>query len=366
MNGIKDMTQLITRTATANDDIETPHYVFEAASVSQLGQYHDKNEDRAVYTQHFFAIADGVGGGTNGDIAAETLLRYCADIVNWQDPEQLQQAIIASEPVVQAALQQVGNQRGATTLAAAWLNDKGQGFISWVGDVRLYHLQQQAGEVKITQLTIDQTYANLGEISSTGKQDSPARMIGTNAVGKPPVVAITLAEHDCLLIASDGVHRFVDPQTIAACCQPLLSPNYSLNKVCQQLVETALDNQGYDDTTALLVRFKPKPVLNRASVTAEEPVMVDFPQVDTLPKVVSNSKATWRNYPAWRYGFVAACVCALGVVLGYATAKATRLNPVANECPPVVNIPSFQIEPLPTSTWLTPLTPDNPATQGKK
>lgn len=359
------MTLGITRTATANDDMESPpsHYVFEAASVSQLGQYHDKNEDRAVYTQHFFAVADGVGGGSHGDIAAEALLSYCAEIINWQNPEQLQQAIIASETVVQAAIRQVGNQRGATTLAAAWLNDEGKGFISWVGDVRLYHLQQQDGRLNVTQLTTDQTYANLGEISSTGKQDSPARMIGTNAVGIPPILPITLAEHDCLLIVSDGVHRFVEPQTIAECCQPLLDVNYSLNKICQQLVETALDNKGYDDTTALLVRFKPKPCYSESVVEACLPISSCLEQ-DNVKNIAS--KNSGQHYSARRYGLTAVCIGILGIVIGYGVAKLTTPIAVLNECPTAVNIPLLNIEPLPPLTLFETPTANDHQQQGKK
>lgn len=344
------------RTEADWDDAIEPPSVFEAASVSQLGLYHDKNEDRAMYTKHFFAIADGVGGGSNGDIAAEVLLNYCTQIHNWQDSKSLQQAIIASEAIVQAALQQAGEQRGATTLAGAWLNTNGQGFISWVGDVRLYHLQIHNNQVQLSQLTIDQTYANLGEMASNGKQDSPARMIGTNAVGTPPVLPISLAEHDCLLILSDGVYRFVDTQDLNDYCQALRNPQASLNSVCQQLVEAAIDNQGYDDATALLVRFKPKKtptaiVVPHIESTTDEQELLYIPT--PLPVM-----AAWRKHSVWLYSCVIFVLCMTSAALGYGVAKATTPT-IA--CPTQINIPSFKVAPLPELELLKqPITPVQP------
>jgi len=242
---------------------------FEAASVSQRGSYHERNEDRALYTKHFFGIADGVGGGANGDIAAQTLIDYCANIPHWQDAHLLQQALIQSDAVVQTALQQHDSAQGASTLAAAWLNEQGQGFISWVGDVRLYHLQHHAQQIQVTQLSIDQSYDYLGEISPSGQQDAPARMVGSGAVGVPPIQAIQLQQHEALLILSDGVYRFLEDNQLATTCQQLLH-HPSLNSICQQLVELAIEQGSYDDATALMVRLKPSFVVPSASNTATQ------------------------------------------------------------------------------------------------
>ncbi len=77
------------------------------------------------------------------------------------------------------------------------------------------------------------------------------------------------------------------------------------------------------------------------------------------------SIAAWRGYSVWYYVSVAMCVFLSGLVLGYALSSAVMSKPMASTCPPTLNIPLFQIEPLPTSTWPTPSTPDNPVIQGK-
>lgn len=86
------------------------------------------------------AVADGVGGGARGDVAADTLVTHCqhmptsaygqaADMAEW-----LKQA----EAVVQQALRQVTYSPGAATMAAAWLGADGHGHVMRVGHARAY------------------------------------------------------------------------------------------------------------------------------------------------------------------------------------------------------------------------------------
>lgn len=280
-----------------------PLLCYEAACHSQMGNYHERNEDRAVYTDHFFAVADGVGGGRNGDVAAETILEHCAGLAGWQDAEALRQGVLHGEQLVRNRLRELSRDKGATTLAAAWLQASGQGWITWVGDVRIYRLACRNAEIELSCLTMDHTYGNLGEISPQGNPDNLARMIGVGAIGQPPVEPVILAKGDSLLICSDGLYRFLDEDSLRQQVQMLASPMADLNALCRQLVDAALANGGYDDCTALVVSFRPvpdcQPLRENRVTTASVPI-------STRPGLVWPRRWSWIGVGLWLSSLVLA------------------------------------------------------------
>jgi protein phosphatase len=196
------------------------------------------------------ALADGVGGGARGEVAAEALARHCVDVPGelLGKPAALAQWMRLAEGQVQLRLREVTFSPGAATLAAAWLDDGGIGYFTRVGDCRLYLCR--AGEVSA--LTADQTYAQVGETPPPGVPDNaPARMIGTGCAGDIELQKIALFPGEGLLLCSDGLHNGLDEKKIA---EIIRDKGSQLEHVCAALADAAREAGSEDDITVLIAQ----------------------------------------------------------------------------------------------------------------
>jgi serine/threonine protein phosphatase PrpC len=227
------------------------------------GSRHLINEDRLAHravqfpgeaSQALFAaLADGVGGGARGDVAAQALVEYSVAL---HPSDYLRAAAIAThlagaDEHVQAALREVTFAPGATTLAAAWLGSDGRGHILRVGDSRLYRLTPECLEP----LTQDQTYAHTGEPVPDGyAPDDLANMIGTGHMGEPEIQPIHLAPGSHLLLCSDGLHRGLDDPALHNGFYAALSTHKGqLEPVARALCQAARAAGSEDDISLILI-----------------------------------------------------------------------------------------------------------------
>jgi len=242
-----------------------------AAYASEAGSGHARNEDCCSHVpsaEHpgFCGVADGVGGGAHGEIASSVLLRHCARAPKeiYGDPAKLLDWLNRGDSKVREAIARRTDQTGAATLAAAWFPTQRTAYLLNVGDCRVYQLRPRnrtrghGGRYAIEQLTVDQTYASFAQQPPpNGQPDDPARMVGTGAVGTPPVVKAQLRDQELLLLCSDGVHRFISDEEIADLVSRGLGAGGSLEGVCDALVRAARRNGSQDDASALLVLRRP-------------------------------------------------------------------------------------------------------------
>jgi len=233
----------------------------EAAYSCETGQRHDVCEDRADATYEdgklvFVGVADGVGGGAYGEIASATILEHCrsASPEIRLSSDALKNLVLDSDAVVRRAIEQRTTRPGAATFAAAWFVGPSRATVVHIGDCRIYRITPCRGPWKIEALTADQTYGYLGEVPPRGDPDDPARMVGTGAVGEPPITEIRLREGQLLLLCSDGLHKSVANDYIACVCAHNLVGGRTLHETCRQLAAAAVDCGSHDDITALLVR----------------------------------------------------------------------------------------------------------------
>ena len=238
-----------------------------SAFASATGTAHALNEDCCLHSPAadrpvFCAVADGVGGGAHGEVASHALVQHCAAAAPevYRDPVRLADWLKQGDAVVRAAIARRSEQRGASTLVAAWFLSSGRVHLSNIGDCRAYHLRPGGfGQGwHIRQLTQDQTYASQNRNPPQGGSPlDPACMAGVGAVGEPPVLRLRLAEHECLLLCSDGLHKFVEDADMARLVGLGLHEGMGLQTLCQRLVEAAQRNGSYDDISALLVQRRP-------------------------------------------------------------------------------------------------------------
>lgn len=192
-----------------------------------------------------FAVADGVSGNVGGREAAEMTVRtvsadYYATPDTWLTQISLDKVITAANRWVLAQAASNKQMTGmATTLSLMVL--KGRRYVmAHVGDTRIYRLRGQT----LSQLTTDHVW------------DRPdMRHVLKRAVGLDNHLSVDYAEGllevgDVYAIMSDGVWEPLGSQAIHAGMMKYDSPQL----IAEHLTKEALNRQGNDNTTALVIR----------------------------------------------------------------------------------------------------------------
>jgi PPM family protein phosphatase len=130
-------------------------------------------------------------------------------------------------------------------------------FTLHVGDTRCYLFRQ--GE--LTQLTRDHTVAQLladsGEITPEQLATHKQRHVLTSAIGghegmiKADVQRYTLEDGDLVLLCSDGLSDLVKEGNMVRVLEKKSSPQ----KMCEKLVDMALEQGGRDNITVIIGRY---------------------------------------------------------------------------------------------------------------
>ena len=218
---------------------------------------------------HLFVVADGVGGGPEGDRASEdtisALLKYVGETVGCFNAasatrehemfERLEQTV---RDVHEDLLDSYGPgaQAPATTLTMVLLIWP-RAYLVHVGDSRAY--VRRGG--KVQQLSRDQTFGEymvtLGAWTEEQAATSRPGATLTSAVGGPqfePVVGLVdLEGGDSILLCTDGLTKHVSDERIA---EVLAQPDDAAT-MSQVLMDEALAAGGTDNITVIVVRTKP-------------------------------------------------------------------------------------------------------------
>ncbi len=189
------------------------------------------------------ALADGVSGGKEGRTAAELAVRALVEGF-YAMPDTLGPARAMQTPLVaynrwlnaQARGEAMANS--ATTFTALALRGR-RAHLVHVGDSRAWRFS--AG--RLTCLTTDHV-----------RPEPDLRHVLIRALGIEPELrldhaTIELAEHDRLLLTSDGVHGVLSAARIAA----ILGENASAEATAERLTEASLEAGGQDNATALVL-----------------------------------------------------------------------------------------------------------------
>ena len=189
------------------------------------------------------ALADGVSGGKEGRAAAELAVRTLIDGF-YEQPDILGPARAMQAPL--AAFNRWLHSQGrgetmtnsATTLTALALRGRSAHLVH-VGDSRAW---RWSGE-RLTCLTVDHVRPE------PDLRHVLIRAVGLEAELRLDHATVELAQHDRLLLTSDGVHGALSPARIAA----ILAEQLSAEATATALTEAALDAGGRDNATALVI-----------------------------------------------------------------------------------------------------------------
>jgi PPM family protein phosphatase len=220
---------------------------------------------------HIFVVADGFGGAPAGEqasaIAVESIEDFLTNTLKWffrlkgaekeKALAEFQEALRRADARIfeQSADHPELNGMGTTlTLAYSLGTDL---FVAHAGDSRCYLFRGSSLE----RLTRDHTLAAvLAESKSmTADEASRQRMshIITNAVGgrspgvHPEIQKRELTPGDVLLLATDGLTRYVTDPQIAA----ILAAEPDPKSACEHLMTLALDAGGRDNVTVVVASY---------------------------------------------------------------------------------------------------------------
>ncbi len=243
---------------------------FESCAQTHIGR-RSNNEDRFCHEPllGLFAVADGVGGYEGGEIAAGLAIEQLREFVhrNERDPEGTwpckghrgqshhENLLMAAAELAHQHIEQHREgrlaQMGSTLVALKLFSDRA--VIAHVGDSRAYLLR---GEV-LDALTVDHSlYAQLqaGGLAPPraefGYRNIITRALGMEGAHHADVSTVELRPGDVLLLCSDGLHDPLSHQQLREVLLQAPSPA----SACQRLVDLALEENGSDNITVVVIK----------------------------------------------------------------------------------------------------------------
>jgi len=244
------------------------HAYLALGAKTDLGRVRENNEDKFDFLEpddaavlgtkgRVYAVADGMGGHSAGQIASELALNvfirsYYAD-GNPDVPASLERAVReANAYVVDVARTVPGRNGMGATLTAVVVRDDDI-YVAQVGDSRCYLLR----EGRFDQVTEDHSWVaeqvRAGSMTLQEAEASPFRNVITRSMGgapevEPDVSAVKIQPGDRFLLCSDGLSGMVSDEEMAE----LLSQGTPSVSVWN-LIDRANQYGGKDNVTALVL-----------------------------------------------------------------------------------------------------------------
>jgi len=232
-------------------------------ALSDIGCVRENNEDAFGFDESLgvYVVCDGMGGLDSGEVASS---RAVAAILSSFRSTAQSDATVSSRLLMSIY---AGNRdvfetgripplRGMGTTAVAAAIDGNRILIANVGDSRAYLLDK--GQSR--QITIDHSYINElirnGTLTAESAQSADVeamqsiitRAIGITSEVEPDIFTVELHPGAAILLATDGLTRYVQSPEIAAV---VASVDPAL--VCASLIQLAKVRGGHDNITCLLL-----------------------------------------------------------------------------------------------------------------
>ena len=247
----------------------------QSVGLSDTGLVRKSNQDRILIDDALglYLIADGVGGQSHGDTAAEMAIhsghyfvRASSDLLDasWPFGYDADRSMNENRlmTAIQLANREIRNLKSASaehaeansTLVGVLL-EGGRATIGNVGDSRLYLMRDNV----LKQLTIDDTWVGQlvrsGALTELQAKNHSMRNVVTQAMGSEEIEIHTCEEDlqagDILLLTTDGVHGVVE---LPALCSILASCR-TLEDGARRMIQAALDQGAPDNASCILVRY---------------------------------------------------------------------------------------------------------------
>ncbi len=228
------------------------------AAATDTGLRRTANEDSYVAMSPIFAVADGMGGHSAGDLASAAVVHRLAEVASagFGTSREVNRAL-------QSATDDIGEIAGDTELgvgttvtgALLTLQEQDPFFAVFnIGDSRVYSLEHN----ELTQITVDhsvvQELVDAGTLTRDEADHHPdsniiTRAVGFNSVPAPDYWMIPVRVGLRLLLCSDGLTKELSDERIRLHLASGLSPEVT----AAALVDAALAAGGRDNITTVVL-----------------------------------------------------------------------------------------------------------------
>jgi len=247
-------TQQVGTVALARDPAPTSALVFASAAHSDRGAVRSVNQDAFIDRPdlRLWAVADGMGGLTDGDVASRMVCDSLADTpiaanLDAQCETVIEQLKRVNDYLRRSAQREINPIHSGSTVVVLLIRGNACAVL-WAGDSRAYRLRDGV----LSQLTVDHSWSagdgGAAQADALGDAQAVTRAVGGEDEFAPEVSRSDIQEGDRLLLCSDGVYRALDAGAIATILQTRVPA-----ACCKELVTQAMARGSTDNVTALVV-----------------------------------------------------------------------------------------------------------------
>lgn len=228
--------------------------------VTDIGYARKVNEDSyymPVSGEAYFAVADGMGGHSAGEVASalavETFAKALSEAEFPPSSDALKDVFMRANLAIYGEAKRNPEHAGmGTTMTAIWYGGA-KTLIGHVGDSRAYLMRDGA----LTQMTSDHSYVQ--ELVRTGvitpemalihpQRNIIMRALGSHGYVETDVIEADRRAGDVWLLCTDGLTRYINDDEIL----DVLTAQLEWNEKLAALVNAALERGGLDNITALI------------------------------------------------------------------------------------------------------------------
>ena len=240
----------------------------EAFAKSDIGKAREMNQDYYYISPrdskiNLYILADGMGGYKGGEVASKLATISVKNYIesNFDNTIKEKEEILklikssieyANMVVYERSKEDKELEAMGTTLEVCLIYNN-RAYIGHVGDSRIYRIRKDI----LRKLTTDHSYVEKlvkdGTITKEQAINHPKKNMLTKALGctlfvEPDVTVKGFIKDDIILICSDGLTNMLQEEKI----YNIVKESYEYAP--ERLIETANENGGYDNITAIIIK----------------------------------------------------------------------------------------------------------------
>lgn len=232
--------------------------VLSWGAATDIGRRRAHNEDSFLARPPIFAVADGMGGHSAGDVASAAVVSRLDEAVSgdFADADTIENALRSATIDIGLAAdeKQLGVGTTVTGVALSLQYDEPFWTVFNVGDSRVYLFDRET----LAQVTVDhsvvQDLVDAGVIRAEDAENHPdsnviTRAVGFNVAADPDYWVVPVRAGMRLLLCSDGLTKEVDAEGI----RRVLAWGLSAQDTARALVNAALEGGGRDNITTVVI-----------------------------------------------------------------------------------------------------------------
>jgi protein phosphatase len=231
-----------------------------SAGRTETGHVRRHNEDAILVGDEpgIWAVADGLGGHTAGDVASALIVEQLGSLHLSTDITDTMDAIEDALLRINHRLRAMARERRVDAVASTvvvLVHTRDLVAVGWVGDSRAYVFE----DGRLQQVTRDHVHGDRSDETRFGGAHAPASAgVLTRAVGAEDRLFVDWVVRarrpgTCFVLCSDGINKEISDAEIEIHCRHHADPQALIDA----LVGTALDRAGRDNVSAVAVRLDP-------------------------------------------------------------------------------------------------------------